>query len=250
LRNVTIINYRGEELYAINTSSGFDSQPVAYTVWFTNDTIFCVSPLLSNYSLCPVHPYIPVIAIGVNSTSSLNETDGIRIDLRISTNSSGAGFIFSTAEGIYVSGDLFNTLSANNSLSDSNSWSIPQSEMRMTCGTFPQSFAVYQGDYSQANFTQATPLSLNSPQVGMICPSPPSNGYVDFSPQSETASAPAGVLSPRPTTEKITLSDYITGYWTGQASSPSFKPFPPGSYTIVVMDEWGDSAILHFAVES
>jgi hypothetical protein len=48
----------------------------------------------------------------------------------------------------------------------------------------------------------------------------------------------------------ISAGDSYTGYWTGSLATAAFHPFPPGVYTVLAEDEWGDVVLLHFTVNS
>ena len=40
----------------------------------------------------------------------------------------------------------------------------------------------------------------------------------------------------------------MTGYWTGSGTTASFHQFPPGIYTVLAEDEWGNVVLLPFTV--
>jgi hypothetical protein len=99
LSNVDVVNYRGEELYDVNSSYNINGQQLIYTVWFTNDTIFCVSPSFGGNALCPVHPILPIIGFTNPSASAINPSNGLRLDLQLSN----------TTEGVNVTVSVRNT---------------------------------------------------------------------------------------------------------------------------------------------
>jgi hypothetical protein len=54
LNNVDLIKYEGNYYYTINFTYTHNGQPITRDVWFTNSTIFCISPSpQSNYQACP-----------------------------------------------------------------------------------------------------------------------------------------------------------------------------------------------------
>ncbi len=55
LTGVELILYRGTDYYVGNFSAGpYGQTIVSYlTVWFTNTTIYCITPPNDNYSACP-----------------------------------------------------------------------------------------------------------------------------------------------------------------------------------------------------
>jgi hypothetical protein len=259
LSNVEIISYQGKELYDMNFTYGFNGQPVTHTVWFTNETVFCVSPMFNGYKLCPVHPIEHVTTIATPASSATNPTNNLRLDLYLSTNSTGR---------IYVTVDEYNTLDGVNNVTVGSNWAIPANTLRDICDNYVAAYAVYQGNYGAGNFTTATPLVLTSPGAGNICPVPSPFTVYSFSPDSGVASAKAGIFSPVATSRNVTLSDSISGYFTCGTNAPLFKPqngsglwtcgtiaakfnpFPPGTYTVVALDQWGDVAVVHFEAYS
>lgn len=258
LSNVEIISYQGKELYDMNFTYGFNGQPVTHTVWFTNETVFCVSPMFEGYKLCPVHPIEHVMAIATPASSATNPTNNLRLDLRLS-NSTG---------GIHVTVDEYNSLSSVNNVSLANEWAIYPNSLKDICDNQVAAFAIYQGNYGVGNFTTASSLVITNPGAGGICPELSPSVVYSFNPDSGLASAPAGAFAPGPFAKNVTLSDTISGYYTCGRNAPSFRPqnasglwicaqntakfnpFPPGTYTVVALDQWGDVAVLQFVVDS
>jgi hypothetical protein len=257
--SVEIISYHGEVLYDANISIGVNGQPIIHTMWFTNSTIFCVSPMVDEHKLCPVHPIEPAITISTpeSSASATNPSNGLRLDLQLSANSSG---------NLYVTVDAYNTLDSVNNVTGANDWAIPSNSLRSICDNQVAAYAVYQGNYGADNFTNASPLVLDTPGAGNICQVLSPSAVYSFSPESGVAHSQAGVFSPVAMSKNVTLSDSSYGYytcgttapsfkpqngsglWTCGTIAPSFNPFPPGGYTVVALDQWGDVAVLQFTV--
>jgi len=70
LRGLELISYQGTDYYAgcfgkgpCGNGSYFNGvSTVSYpNVWFTNSTIFCVSPLYGNYATCPINESLPSV---------------------------------------------------------------------------------------------------------------------------------------------------------------------------------------------
>jgi len=257
--NVEIISYHGEVLYDANISIGVNGQPMTWTMWFTNSTIFCVSPS-DGYALCPTHPTYPTIVISTRSASSSNPSNGLRLDLQLSN----------TTEGINVTVDVYNTLNTVNNVTSASDWAIYSNSLNDICGgNEVVAFAVYQGNYGTGNFTSGSPLAIDSVGGGNICPLLSSSVVYSFNPDSGVASAPAGVFAPGPFSRNVTLSYPVSGYYTCSVGTLSFKPqnasgvwvcpqdtgykfnpLPPATYTMVGLDQWGDVAVLRFSVLS
>ena len=259
LTNVEIISYRGQILYDANISIGVNGQPVTWTMWFTNSTIFCVSPS-DGYALCPTHPTYPTIVITTPSASSSNPSNGLRLDLQLSN----------TTEGINVTVDVYNTLGTVNNVTSASDWAIYSNSLNDICeGNEVVAFAVYQGNYGAGNFTAGSPLAIDNVGGGNICPVLSSSVVYSFNPHSGVASAPAGAFAPGPFSRNVTLSYPVSGYSTCGVGTLSFRPqnasglwlcpqdtgykfnpFPPATYTVVGLDQWGDVTVLQFAVDS
>lgn len=62
LREVELVSYQRTDYYAGNFSVGpFSAPSVTYLqVWFTNSTVFCISPSYDNHATCPVSESLPV----------------------------------------------------------------------------------------------------------------------------------------------------------------------------------------------
>ncbi len=172
------------------------------------------------------------IQVGTHFASALNNTLGLALHLEISVNASGA---------LLVSANETNILNRANNVTTADSWRISPAETGTDpCGGFdgyPIQFAVLQGYLDASNYTSANPLTLYNTALPVECISyhPPSS--ILFAPLSDTASG--SLVSER---------DTEVGYWTGLGSSTVFHPFPPGVYTVLTQDEWGDFVLLHFVV--
>ena len=105
-------------------------------------------------------------------------------------------------------------------------------------GVMPFGFAIYQGDFSLQNLPPTSlpykePIYHNGPALKV-------NSY-GFDPSSGLAYVPE-----LRTKFEVTSSTSLIGY-TGDVAIP-WVAFSPGTYTLVVGDEWGALAILHFFV--
>jgi len=145
-------------------------------------------------------------------------------------------------------------------------------------------YALFQGHYTAANLSSAgSPLNLNPPLV-IECPGEVNPGTVTFLPNSSTAVAyfppnPNVIGYPPIVIQQAVMNastetyvyksgyygggpDSLFGYWVGPpggvfgggqnatVSSPYFHYFPPGQYTLVVEDMWGQVSYCYFQVTS
>lgn len=82
-KNVELINYKGNYYYGINFTYYSNGQPVSHTIWFTNSTVFCISPA-SGYNLCPTHPAQSLfVTLNGTSASVTNLSLGLSLELRL-----------------------------------------------------------------------------------------------------------------------------------------------------------------------
>jgi hypothetical protein len=153
-----------------------------------------------------------------------------------------------------------NLLNSVNNVTGVDGWAYPPDSLD-PCGPVlwgdTLEFALFQGHYGGNNYTSGEALTLYSPgpytclkSAVAGCPAagiPASEcePYVyPFWPLNDTFSNPNG--SPNPTSQGITTS----GYWTfGQNGIPAFHSFPPGAYTLMGADEWGNVVLLQAFLE-
>ena len=112
----------------------------------------------------------------------------------------------------------------------------------------PYGFAVVPGNVSGSSILTAKPLNMWQPGVYMCPAIYPVSSYKIMG-----LSSNGYILSSSNSPIPITLTSTATfsGYWV--ASNPfngsyHFVYFPAGQYTVIVADEWGAIAFLHFTV--
>jgi|GEM_PF-625201 len=108
----------------------------------------------------------------------------------------------------------------------------------------PVGIAVFQGRYTSANVSQATPLRI-FPKV--ICPMVIRyiTGYL-FQPMSDNATVLPG-SGETPMMAEVAVSGT---YGTTGSGLDQLTPFSHGTYTVVAGDEWGNLAFAYFVVAS
>ena len=297
LYHVELVRYGGEDYYLSSYTEYPSGQSVecvgsscvtltttasTYTVWFTNSTVYCISPAhpFTNSEhqnpTCPTSPYrTTTVIVPTPSVSSLDSAIGLRLNLSLASDPNGA---------IVVAVNDFNTLDHVNNITASNRWPMNQggSAFWISGGSFyapPLAYAILQGDYSLNNFTTGAPLSLEAERYGTtpyVAPTP----YYAFNPYSDVATAyePGDIDLPG-AYYNVTVGSggTVSGYWTGsgsqsgvgsiiggacpgqastipivQASSGCplvLNQFLPGVYTVVAADEWGQVVLLHFTLQ-
>jgi hypothetical protein len=292
LSGVELVGYGLKHYYvysmeADNGEARNGSQPVPttlYTTWFTNSSIYCISPAhpLTNTNIqfptCPTQPYQQVaFTLPAGSASKVDPANGLRLGLALAVNSSG---------GLEILVDESNTLNSTNDVPAKDAWpAAPQDFFLWVqdgCGAgmdLPIGYEVLQGIYGEGNFTTATPLTLDAQPV-TTCPSPmptQSYGFKAASDIALTSAYSTPVDYPLNTTCDWTKGlpcwwsglGTWSGYWTGATQQVfagaiiggpcpgpteayncplTFTVFPPGGYTVVAADEWGEVLFLHYEV--
>jgi hypothetical protein len=173
------------------------------------------------------------ILVPISSASGLNPNTGLSLGLNLSVSTEGQ---------VSVTVYEFNTLDRVNNVSPGESPLFNSSFFQWTrCdgGAFgTDGYEVLQGNYGLNNFTSGTALwlELQPSEIGAegcyFGGAPVQNDNSTFSPLSD-----GNVLS----------GTYV-GYWSIPADSATYHAFPPGGYTVVAVDQWGQVAILHFIV--
>ena len=180
---------------------------------------------------------------GISSIFSVSVND---LKLSLSLNST----TLQTGQSVSIVIDEQNMLPVVNNVSSSDSWLLSGLSL-CSCGTinYPFGVAIFQGYYSSANVSTATPLMLYDPGALHGCPMILSEitAYV-FQPSINIADI-FGSCDPNPCTSDTEMNATVsaTGYWMGSPTA-TLTNFSPGIYTVVAGDEWGTSAVLHFTV--
>lgn len=306
LTGVALIRYGGAYYYlrslvepsGVPANSSGVTPTAVYTLWFTNSSLYCVSPAhpltnaLRQTPTCPTVAYHPVtITIAKGSTSVENSTLGLRLGLTLGSNPDGS---------VNVSVSDSNTLGTVNNLTAASRWPLPPVEMFLwaggqTCGIpvdLPAGYAIFQGNYTLADIGGRSPLTTYAyPLIDCAYEAP--TPFYAFGPHSDVASArPYGNIPSLAKVYNVTVDTACpwtpedgciwsligpqAGYWTGSGtqagagfgvdggncpagqgtnSQPTldcpltFNPFPPGVYTVLAGDEWGQAVVLHFTVQ-
>ena len=112
--------------------------------------------------------------------------------------------------------------------------------MYPSCGLLPVNVGVFPGYYDSGNISSAPPPNASMPycpEIAFLV------HYYVFEPNSSAAMVWG---SGGNYTAQITYSTSLDGCYCG--INGSLVPYASGSYTVLVQDEWGSVAILHFKV--
>lgn len=172
----------------------------------------------------------------VNDTSSVSLVNGLQLNLGVSTTTT-------------LSVSLSNTLATTLNLTPGT-----MSLSLGPCSQLPLGVAIYSGYYNAGNISMASPLDLYQPGA-YNCPAMFAVSGWSFAPMSDSVT----LVSQQPTgsgntttpedmwTQPVATNIQLTGYWTVQSNNSSvFHAFPPGTYTALAEDEWGNTKILTF----
>lgn len=180
-----------------------------------------------------------------SSSTSAPSSNGLQLRLALNASTLAPG----SPLGISVS--EFNTRSTTNNVTKAGLWAV-QGLSLGACDTegysvYPFGVAVYQGRYTGANLSQATPL-----EVYPVVPCPMLlrlvTGYL-FQPTSDLAvilpSASNGTTLLQPMSANVTVRGT---YPASPLANATLQPLSPGVYTVAAGDEWGTLATLQFSV--
>lgn len=90
---------------------------------------------------------------------------------------------------------------------------------------------LYSGRLTAATISTESPLQLYNPSLIYTCPTENAQQY---------SLNPGG---------NITETSVISGYWTSFGQGYTHVGIPPGAYTVVVFDAWGQSIIGYFQAD-
>ena len=181
-----------------------------------------------------------------NTALVLNSSDGLGLTIQEEPGLNGS-YTITVRES--------NLLNSVNNVTEADQWAYRQDSVG-PCGpdpyTNPVEFAVVQGHYGQNNYTSSKALPFFNPSIPNGC------GEVEFlggpyayafQPLSDAFSFPSGSAQPEVGAASVTIS--TSGYWTGGQNGvvAAFIPFPPGAYTVIGADEWGDAVLLQAFLE-
>jgi hypothetical protein len=202
----------------------------------------------------------------------VSSADGIRLEVTLNATT------INVHQELNVTMALFNTYGEPDSVPTMNSvnWSIGAFPVEIWPGclfSLPIGFVIVQGNYTLADFM----ATRGNTTVGYLCMGGYGIDHVDFQPNSDIAvltgtySQGGGEQALGP--YRLSTNFTVSGYWDYPINAteaqdiytpynggvtfryPEVSPIPahvfvPGVYTLVTVDEWGQSVILHFTVVS
>ena len=182
-----------------------------------------------------------------NTALVLNSSDKLGLTIQAEPSLNG-NYTFTVRES--------NLLNSLNNVTEADGWAYHQDSVG-PCGpdpyTNPVEFAVVQGRYGQNNYTSSRGLPFFNPSILSGCGEvtitggSSSNAFA-FQHLGDAFSFPIGSAQPEVGAASVTIT--TSGYWTCcQDNVAAFIPFPPGAYTVIGADEWGDVVLLQAFLE-
>ena len=171
----------------------------------------------------------------VNSASSAS-ANGLSLSLSLDATT------YQPGQDVSIAIDIKNTLSVENDVPISDNWSYANMGVG-PCDNgpggfgYPYGIAIFQGDYTFSELSNATPLALYDYSVPPPCPGPMPSTAFDFKTLSDIATIISGSSSFPDSTVAVNTQLAEAGYWTGVGPETSKHDFAPGMYTIIDGDE-------------
>jgi|GEM_PF-631870 len=218
----------------VNSSQfAVDLSPGSYVIWIEGADQNCGSQIVMPLEMLTQ----------VNITESFTLTNQSAGGLLLLLGLNGSRIASGATIGINVSD--YNPSPTELNLSRETAWAL---DGLSTGGCpslyFPFGIAVFQGRYTGANVSQATPL-----RIFPVVPCPMLVRYIAgyvFQPLSDNATVLPG-------TGEVPMATgvSVSGTYSAPGSQLSgLMPFTPGTYTVVAGDEWGNLAFVYFVVTS
>ena len=226
---------------------------IPYTGSASSTTTISSSTVTRIGSTSEVINYTNTITLQTSNTSTSNSSTFTTTSTSISTRSVSPGGLvirlilnssrITSGASIGINVSDYNTFPMELNLSEASDWALNG----LATGGCPSLYlpfgiAVFQGTYTSANVSQATPLPIF--QV-VACPMLVRfiTGYL-FQPMSDNATVlPGTEVTPMATVVPVNGIYNYTGIKLNQ-----LIPFSPGTYTVVAGDEWGNLAFAYFVV--
>jgi hypothetical protein len=178
-----------------------------------------------------------------SSTSTSNSSDGLRLSLTATFNS--------TYGNVTVTVEEFNTLNSVNNVTEANAWRYPATSLNPlnNCPPThdPVGVGIFAGYYSMNNYTSGQALPVYNTDTEYTCTINFQLNRDSFQPMSDSFLA----INNGPSNSTAFSSISTDGYWTGGGGGltpATFNVFRPGVYTAIGADTWGNLLLLHFVV--
>jgi hypothetical protein len=190
------------------------------------------------------------------SAETTNSTLGLELIASLNSTNIQSG------QAINVNVSVANIRPEDNNVSGSWDWVLPSLQNWSASGFQCLrwwNFAIFKGYYIGANISQAqVPLPLFQPGYYLNCSAIGSQNFtlLTFKPSSSNVSVIGVGMTSYSYTFEMCANENVNGYYSVNQSYLILNklvpplPFPPGIYTLVAGNEWGQLVVLHFTVSS
>jgi hypothetical protein len=217
---------------------------LAYRRSVRNMSIILAVIVIVVFAAIFVPPYISPYHEVFQQSVSLDSPAGFTMHLTINATT------ILPVGSVLMDGWVNSTFASVGNLTVADQWAFQQSLLwGNDCASgWPIGIGVMEGHYTQDNYTLGTLLSMQQPLIRCPVSAPPQFILLYPSPHSSEALASVNGNPVRWLLQtELTFSDGTLG----QASQPGSQgagELPPGVYTVVLADEWGDVLTNNFIV--
>ena len=219
-----------------------DPDDVAYRKSVRNMALVLAALAITIFAAIFIPPYLNPSNDVFQTSTSFDSAFGFTMHLQLNTTE------VSPTGGLMITGWLNSTSQSIQNVTIMDDWAYSQGGLQEEAciGGWPMGIGVIQGHYTEDNYTLGTLLPLNQTAAGCSVSPPPQ--YLLLYPQSSQAQASiGGSLSAWLLRMEFTFGEgsLRNGAIPGV---PGPSGLPPGVYTAVLADEWGDVLTANFAV--
>jgi hypothetical protein len=216
-----------------------DPDDAAYRKSVRNMSMVLAAIVLVIFAALFIPPYLFPVRDSFQSSASLGSPQGFTLNLEVNATSvPGSGRVNITAWAANGGGSSLN-------VSVAASWGVNPDRLWTSVCTpgFPLGVGVMEGHYDDSNYTLGQLLVPAFSPV--LCPARAPPGYFDFFPHSSRALVDIGGAP-----SFWTMEGNLTFSGSSSTDLPGAGPgrLPPGVYTAVAADEWGDVLTTNFRV--
>jgi hypothetical protein len=219
-----------------------DTDDIAYRKSVRNMMLVLAAIAITIFAAIFIPPYVNPPHDVFQTSVSLGSPFGFTMHLTLNSTT------MAPDSGVVLTGWVNSSSNSIQNVTSADSWALPQSELwgGQCASGWPMGLGVMMGHYTQDNYTLGTLLPLTQPSSGCTALGSPS--FFLFYPLSSKALAGIGVS---PTLWIIqTRFSFSEGSLQPNAiaGAPGVSGLPPGVYTAVMADEWGDVLTANFLV--
>jgi hypothetical protein len=213
---------------------GMDQDDVAYRKSVRNMSVILAVIVVIIFAAIFIPPYLSPYHDVFPTSASYDSPFGFTMHLTLNST------LVSPDGRVSITGWVNSSSSSIENVTAANQWAFQQNLLwgEICTAGWPIGVGVMKGHYTQDNYTLGTPLPLNQPLAA--CPGTGPPQYFLFYPHSSLALAS---INGTPTRWVIQVGLSFSDRSLRPATLPGGQgsnQLPPGVYTAVLADEWGD----------